>query len=64
MLRSIKCAILLTMITIPTLAFAWGAIGHEVICEIAFQETDARRPREGGGADRARQRIQFFRKVL
>jgi hypothetical protein len=27
-----------TTLAIPTPAFAWGAIGHEVICEIAFQE--------------------------
>ncbi len=38
MLRSIQCAILLAMFAIPTPAFAWCAIGQEVICEIAFQE--------------------------
>jgi hypothetical protein len=38
MLRFIQCAILLMTLNILTPVLAWGAIGHEVICEIAFQE--------------------------
>jgi hypothetical protein len=38
MLRSILCAIFTSAVFIPTPALAWGAIGHEVICEITFQE--------------------------
>jgi hypothetical protein len=38
MLRFVHCAILVTMFGMPIPAFAWGAIGHEVICEIAFRE--------------------------
>jgi hypothetical protein len=38
MLRSILCAIFAGAVFIPTPVLAWGAIGHEIICEIAFQE--------------------------
>jgi hypothetical protein len=38
--RSILCAIV--CIIFPTPALAWGAVGHEVICEIAFQELTQR----------------------
>ena len=38
MLRSILCAIFISALAIPTPVLAWGAIGHEVICEVAFQE--------------------------
>jgi hypothetical protein len=38
MLRSILCAIFTSAAFIPTPVLAWGAIGHEVICEIAFLE--------------------------
>jgi hypothetical protein len=46
MLRFVHCAILLTTLAMPIPAFAWGAIVHEVICEIALQElTPAARTR-------------------
>lgn len=32
----------------PSLAWAWGPVGHEVVCEIAFQELEGRARREVG----------------
>lgn len=32
----------------PSLTWAWGPVGHEVVCEIAFQELEGRARREVG----------------
>lgn len=38
MYRSLLLAIFLSAISVPTHVLGWGAVGHEVICQIAFEE--------------------------
>lgn len=34
---TVKCLLLL-ILSVPTVAFGWGATGHRIVCEIAYQE--------------------------
>ncbi len=42
-------ALALTFLLLPALGFAWGPVGHEIVCEIAWQESsrDVRREIKG-----------------
>lgn len=36
------------MVAFPSVVYAWGPVGHEVVCEIAYQELDRSAQREVG----------------
>ena len=39
--------LVITSVLLPTVALSWGGVGHEVVCEIAFQELERRRETQG-----------------